>query len=80
MDIQTYIIDKALILIPFLYVIGLIIKASLVPDRYIPFILLVLSVIAANMLLGVSMSSTIQGTLIAGVTVLTNQLVKQTNK
>ena len=61
-----------------LYVVGMFLKCTpKVQDWVIPWILLVLSVIAANLLLGFSVSSVIQGILACGVAVLGNQLYKQ---
>ncbi|MCR1953170.1 phage holin family protein [Clostridium sp. DSM 100503] len=81
MEILEYIIENALILIPALYVIGLIIKGTeKVLDKYIPVILLVFGIIGAIALLGFNINSIIQGILVTGVTVYANQLIKQANK
>ena len=61
-----------------LYVVGVFLKSTpKVKDWVIPWILLVLSIIAANLLLGFGISSVIQGILACGVAVLGNQLYKQ---
>lgn len=81
MDILKFIIEQALILIPVLYVIGYIIKnTEKIKDKYIPIILVVLGVVFSNLLLGWGIDATIQGILVAGATVLGNQIIKQTNK
>jgi hypothetical protein len=62
-----------------LYVIGVFLKKiPKVRDWFIPWILLALSIVAANFLLGCNVSSAIQGILACGIAVLGNQLYKQT--
>lgn len=78
MDIMKYIAEQALILIPVLYVVGRFLKTSNLNDKYIPWVLLVLGVIGSIGLTGVSINSIIQGVLVTGATVYTNQLIKQT--
>jgi hypothetical protein len=81
MDILKFVIEQALILIPVLYVIGYIIKnTEKVKDKYIPVILVIFGIIFSNLLLGWGINSTIQGILVAGVTVLGNQIIKQNDK
>lgn len=78
MDIEKYIIEQALILIPVLYVLGMILKGiNVVDDKYIPLILLPISIILSMFLVGFNVDGVIQGILICGVTVYTNQLIKQ---
>ena len=78
MDIIKYISDEALILIPALYVIGMLLKGTpKVQDWLIPYILLVLGILGAIGILGISVKAVIQGILVTGATVLTNQLIKQ---
>lgn len=80
-ELKTYIIEQELILIPVLYVIGTMLKnLEIIPDKYIPLILLVIGVIFSITLCGLSVNSVIQGILITGVTVYTNQLIKQISK
>jgi hypothetical protein len=79
MDIIKYVSDEALILIPVMYVIGMILKSTpKVKDWLIPYILLVVGILGAIALLGISVKSVIQGILVTGATVYTNQLIKQT--
>ncbi len=81
MDLGKFIIDQALILVPALYVIGMFLKNTpAVKDWTIPYILLVGGIIGAIAIMGLSVSSVIQGILVTGVTVFTNQLIKQTAK
>lgn len=61
-----------------LYIIGVFLKSTpKVADWSIPWILLVISLILANVLIGWSISATIQGILACGMAVLGNQLYKQ---
>jgi len=81
MDIQKYIIEQALILIPALYVLGIIIKkTNKISDSLIPLLLLCFGIFGAVGLLGINTQSIIQGVLVTGVTVLGNQLLKQSGK
>ena len=81
MDIEKFIIEQALIIIPVLYVIGAFIKRlETIKDKYIPLILLALGVAFSIGILGVSVQAIIQGVLVSGATVLGDQLFKQINK
>lgn len=81
MEIVEYILDKALILIPVLNIIGMLLKnIEKIPDKYIPLILLGFGVFGAVALAGVSADSVIQGVLVTGVAVYGNQVVKQLKK
>lgn len=78
MNIQIYIVDKVLVLIPALYIIGMIIKKlDTIPDKFIPLILLGVGIASSIGLLGFSMNAIIQGILVTGVTVFSNQLYRQ---
>ena len=80
-DLANYIIEEELILIPVLYVIGTMLKnLEKISDKYIPLILLVVGIAFSIALCGLSINSVIQGILITGVTVYTNQLIKQISK
>lgn len=83
MDFQSFLIDKMLILVPVLYIIGMMIKSTpKVNDWEIPWILLVLGVggaVALSFTAGIPIvEAIIQGILVTGVTVFTNQLIVQT--
>lgn len=81
MDVLTYITENAYILIPALLIIGQIIKnIKLIPDKWIPLILLPFGVIGAMALGGWNFESAIQGVLITGTAVYGNQIVKQLKK
>jgi len=81
MQILEYITSNALILVPVLYIIGLIIKATpKIRDWTIPYILLPLGILGSIWLMGFSLESVIQGILITGASVYANQLFKQAAK
>jgi len=81
MDFMNYIIENALILIPALVIIGQIIKnIEVIPDKYIPLILLVFGIAGAFACVGVSVDAVIQGVLVTGAAVYSNQVVKQLKK
>ena len=79
MDFMTYIINEGIVLIPVLYFIGMALKSTPnIPDWPIPYILGVLGIVGAIAIMGVSVNSVIQGILVAGAAVYTNQTIKQT--
>lgn len=81
MDVSQYITQNALILIPVLYIIGMIIKnTDKISDKYIPLILLVFGIAGSMGIIGINANAVIQGVLVTGATVYTNQLIKQTGK
>lgn len=78
---MNYIVDNCLILIPVLYIIGMILKnLEFIKDKYIPLILLPIGVALAIAVKGIEVNSVIQGILVTGVTVYGNQIFKQINK
>ncbi|MGI6168713.1 MAG: phage holin family protein [Christensenellales bacterium] len=80
MDIVSYVVDGALILIPVLLVIGQIIKSIPgIPNWLIPLVLLVPGVVGAAALGGWTVNSIIQGVLVTGAAVYGNQIYKQLN-
>ena len=81
MDVLTYITENAYILIPALLIIGQIIKnIKVIPDKWIPLILLPFGVVGAMALGGWTFKSVLQGILVTGVTVYGNQIYKQLSK
>lgn len=81
MDVLTYITENAYILIPALLIIGQIIKnIKVIPDKWIPLILLPLGIVGAMALGGWTFESFLQGILVTGVTVYGNQIYKQLSK
>ncbi|KEI18238.1 phage holin family protein [Clostridium haemolyticum] len=79
---MNYIVQQSFILIPVLYILGIMLKSTeKIKDWVIPWLLLIFGVIGATALMGFNASAIIQGVLVTGVTVYANQLVKQsTNK
>ncbi len=82
MEIIDYIMSEKLVLIPVLYIIGYFISnTGLIRNKFIPFILLGLGIIFSLLIGGDTiLNNIIQGILVAGTTVLTNQMIKQSNK
>ena len=81
MDIVSYIVEKCLILVPALLVIGSILKGTeKIKDKYIPLILLPLGIAGAIALGGFTVDSVIQGILVTGAAVYCNQLFVQGKK
>ena len=78
---MNYIVDNCLILIPVLYIIGMILKnLERIEDKYIPLILLPIGIALAIAIKGIDVNSVIQGILVTGVTVYGNQIFKQLSK
>ena len=82
MDIINLIIEEGLIMIPVLYIIGEIIKfTGVLNNKWIPLSLLVFSILFTPLLLGgFTPDNIVQAVLVTGVTVLGDQLIKQTGK
>lgn len=80
MDIMNFIVDQSLILIPVLYVIGMFLKNSVIDNKNIPLILLGVGVVLSMLMTGLNVQSFIQGVLVAGAAVFTNQVIKQLDK
>lgn len=81
MEITKYITENALILLPVLYILGMIIKnTEKINDKYIPVLLLAAGISGAVGVMGFSAESVIQGILVTGSTVYANQLIKQNTK
>ena len=81
MDIElaNFIVKDAYILIPVLYVIGLLLKRTpKLADWLIPWILLGLGMAGGFFLGDMQLEGLLQGVLVTGVTVFSNQLYKQT--
>ena len=81
MDFMNYIIENALILIPVSYILGSFLKGlENIKDKYIPVVLLAIGIGLSVAIIGFSVDAIIQGILVTGVTVLGNQLIKQSKK
>lgn len=78
-NLMNYIVEQALILVPVLYILGLMLKQTKqIKDWTIPWILLVCGVCGSIALIGPNANAVIQGILTAGAAVFGDQLVKQT--
>lgn len=78
-DFMNFIVNQSYILIPVLYILGTFLKDTpKVPDWLIPWILLAFGVIGGFFLSGMKAEGALQGVLVTGVTVMGNQLYKQT--
>jgi hypothetical protein len=81
MEFVKFITENALILVPALYVLGLILKGTeKIADKYIPVILLPIGILGSVALAGLTVQAVIQGILVTGASVYTNQLIKQIQK
>ena len=81
MEILNLITENALIFIPVIYIIGMMLKGlEKVQDKFIPLILLPIGVALAILSMGLCVEAFIQGVLVVGAAVYTNQLVKQIQK
>lgn len=79
--IKEFVIDQALIIIPVLYIIGTIIKGTeKINNKYIPLILLPISIIFCLFVVGFNVQGVIQGILVCGTAVYVNQLLVQAKK
>lgn len=78
MEITKYLAENMLPLVPFLYIVGMILKdTEIIKDKYIPLILLPVGVLFSLLISGLSPDGVIQGVLATGVTVYGNQVIKQ---
>lgn len=82
MEIINFIIEEGLIMIPVLYIIGEIIKfTGVLNNKWIPLTLLIFSLLFTPLLLGgFTPDNIVQAVLVTGVTVLGDQLIKQSGK
>ena len=79
MDFSQYIKESMLILVPVLYIFGLILKRTpKIPDWTIPWVELVLGLALGILYGGLNAESAVQGVLCAGCAVFASQLIKQT--
>lgn len=82
MDFLNYIVGNKLILIPVLYIIGYIIKnIKIIRNKFIPLFLLVIGIILSVLMGGDTIiNNVVQGILVTGATVMTDQMIRQTSK
>lgn len=73
-----FVLDNRLQLVPFLWIIGNIIKNTrLINDKYIPVILGIVGVSISVLMEGEFPDNVIQGILVTGLAVYGNEIVKQ---
>ncbi|MGI2294189.1 phage holin family protein [Paenibacillus sp. GXUN7292] len=78
-NFMDFIIEKALVLIPVLFILGAFLKKTpKLVDWIIPWVLLVVGVAGGIALVGDPLQGILQGVLVTGATVLGHQLIKQT--
>lgn len=81
MELLNFITENAIILIPVLVILGQIMKnTQKIPDKWIPLLLLPLGLSGAMALGGWNIESALQGILVTGTAVYSNQVVKQLKK
>lgn len=82
MEFLVYITKNALIVIPILYIIGIMLKDSVkVKDKYIPILLLVIGLLLTmGLRQSFNFDTIVQGILITATSVYFNQVVKQLRK
>ena len=79
--LNEYIVQQALIVIPVLLILGKIFKGTPnIKGWLIPYVLLIIGVVFAIALMGLSADAVIQGVLVSGAAVFGNQLYKQTTE
>jgi len=80
-DILAFIQDNIVVLVPVLWILGTFLKKTpAIPDWTIPWILVALGIGLSIALIGISAEAIIQGVLVAGGAVLTQNLIKQTSE
>jgi len=80
-DLIEFVQEQIIVLVPVLYVIGAMLKNTpKMPDWLIPWALLIVGILLAVLIMGDPLQGVIQGILVAGATVMTHQLVKQTGE
>ena len=82
MNIVDYVVQEGLVMIPVLFIIGEIVKGTeTIENKYIPVILLGLSLVLTPFVLGgYTAGNIVQSILVAGVTVFGNEIIKQSSK
>ena len=82
MDFLDYIVGNKLILIPVLYIIGYIIKnTKIIRNKFIPLALLLIGIILSLLMGGDTwINNIVQGILVTGATVMTDQMIRQSVK
>ena len=81
-DFMGYIMENALVIIPVLYILGMILKGTgKIPENTIPVILLPIGIIFALFIVGFNVNGVVEGSLVTGAAVYVNHFItKQTSK
>lgn len=80
-NLMDYVMEQALILVPVLYILGMMLKnTEKIKDWTIPWILLACGIGSCIAIMGVNIQAILQGVMVTGVSVFGNQLVKQTTE
>lgn len=78
MNLIQFVPEQLIILIASLWVIGYFLKnTKAIPDSYIPFILMALSILSSILIMGININSVLQGIICAAVAVLGKNIEKQ---
>ena len=80
MEFISFISENMVIVSAALWVLGVFLKGSNVLDELIPWILVVIGLLISLWMNGINPDAAIQGVLVAGGAVLTDNLIKQTTK
>lgn len=81
MGLINFINEQGIVIVPVLYIIGMIFKGiKKFPDKFIPLTLLVVGCGVSFLMFGFTVSAFIQGVLLTGFTVYGNQIIKQLGK
>lgn len=79
--LKEFLNEGLYILIPVLWIIGAVIKKSAkIKSNYIPYFIIVISILYVFLLTQDIVEALVQGIIVAGITVLAHQLVVQTKE
>ena len=79
-NLMKYVSDGLVVMIPVLYILGVLLKKSRIKDEIIPWVLLLVASILCSIIGKDVVQGIIQGVLVTGVCVLGSQLYRQTVK
>lgn len=79
-NLMKYVSDGLVVMIPVLYILGVLLKKSRIKDEIIPWVLLLVASILCSIIGKDVVQGIIQGVLVTGVCVLGSQLYIQTVK
>lgn len=80
MDYAQFLQDGSLIMVAVLYIIGMMLKGvsdETFNNKYIPFVLLVIGMLLSIWQGGVCIDAVMQGVIVTGMAVYSNQVIKQ---